>query len=95
VQAGVLTIYSQAGGDACLLRGLRRTPSEQTVQPLEVMILAGKLRQDLFEQKMGFQRSAALFRSWLQAGLVHPVDSEFKLTASGSWFAGEMMRALG
>jgi coproporphyrinogen III oxidase-like Fe-S oxidoreductase len=76
--------------------GLRRTQSEETVQPLEVMILAGKLRQDLFEQKIGLQRSAALFKSWLQAGLIQPVEgSEFRLTASGSWFAGEMMRALG
>lgn len=75
--------------------GLRRTPAEEAVKPLEVMILAGKLKQEIFEQRLGRQRSANLFRQWLDTAFIDPAEGgEHKLTASGSWFAGEMMGEL-
>ena len=75
--------------------GLRRSPVEDRVQPLEVMILAGKLKRAVFEQVLGMRRAEVLFRRWLDAALIQAgEDGEFRLTASGSWFAGAMLEEL-
>jgi coproporphyrinogen III oxidase-like Fe-S oxidoreductase len=75
--------------------GLRRTKGEENVQPLEVMILSGKLKKEIFDQKIGVHRSAVLFQEWQETGLISSSDGhDFGLTASGSWFAGEMMKKL-
>jgi coproporphyrinogen III oxidase-like Fe-S oxidoreductase len=75
--------------------GLRRTRREENVQPLEVMILSGKLKKEIFDQKIGVHCSTVLFQEWLETGLISSADGhEFGLTASGSWFAGEMMKKL-
>ena len=74
--------------------GLRRTGCEENVQPLEVMILSGKLKKEIFDRKIGAHRTAALFQEWLETGLISSDGLDFTLTASGSWFAGEMMKRL-
>ena len=75
--------------------GLRRTPLEERVKPLEVMILAGRLRRDAFDQILGWQQAEASFRQWLDTALIDPGEKgEYRLTASGSWFAGEMIGEL-
>lgn len=75
--------------------GLRCTPFEEQVKPLEVMILAGKLRREVFDQKLGLKRAESLFQEWLDAALIDPgEEGEYRLTASGSWFTGEMIGEL-
>lgn len=76
--------------------GLRRSQAEEMVQPLEVQVLSGKLRREVFEQVLGAVRAEALFYRWLAAGLIQAGGrAEYSLTASGSWFAGAMMEELG
>jgi len=75
--------------------GLRRSAQEDRLQPLEVLILSGRLRKEDFDRTLGLQRTAALFQQWLEAALIHPAQGgEYLLTASGSWFAGAMMEQI-
>jgi coproporphyrinogen III oxidase-like Fe-S oxidoreductase len=75
--------------------GLRRSPAKERVRPLEVMILSGRLRREVFERVLGMPQTETLFHRWLTAALIGPGGGgEFMLTASGSWFAGAMINEL-
>ena len=70
--------------------GLRRTPWEEKKHPRIVDILSAHFSPDGFEQI-----NNRLIPRWLQCKLIErQPNGDFKLTDSGSWFAGNMVAEL-
>lgn len=76
--------------------GLRRNALENRLHPLEVAILSARIRPDLFVDVLGQEHADRLLEHWQEAALVEKEadGARFRLTANGSWFAGEMMAQL-
>jgi coproporphyrinogen III oxidase-like Fe-S oxidoreductase len=76
--------------------GLRRTAAETRLHPLVTATLSGTIAQDLVAAiDARFPDDEPLSEDWLERRLVARGPSgELRLTASGAWFAGDMVRAL-
>jgi len=74
--------------------GLRKNACEQRMHPVVTAILSAQIQVDLlYKQRIsppgGVER---MIDNWLENRLVEPVgDGALRLTASGSWFAGNMI----
>jgi anaerobilin synthase len=72
--------------------GMRRSPAEERLRLLEVMVLASLLREEDFAAVLGRQRAEKLFTQWQDYAIIRSSPGgAFTLTASGSWFAGAML----
>lgn len=79
-------------GGPGLQGGLRRNVLENSLQPLTIALLAGRVPRHLFDDGIGRE----LLDRWLMARLLAP-DPEggtLSLTGSGSWFVGNMISEL-
>lgn len=76
--------------------GLRRTAAESRLHPLVTAILSGTIAPDLVKAiDERFPEEEPLSEEWLERRLVaRGSGGELRLTASGAWFAGNMVRAL-
>jgi oxygen-independent coproporphyrinogen-3 oxidase len=77
--------------------GIRLSPRESQIAPLETAILSGRLPAGEFAQILGRERAESLLQHWADAGLItlDPQKAgQLRLTSSGSWFAGEMLAEL-
>jgi coproporphyrinogen III oxidase-like Fe-S oxidoreductase len=78
--------------------GLRRNKLENRLQPITIAILGGRIPLELFpylEVKLGDSGESLLHR-WLNLALLEEdaSDGHLRLTANGSWFAGNMLSQL-
>jgi hypothetical protein len=76
--------------------GLRRTAAESRLHPLVTAILSGTIAPDLVAAiDERFPEDDPLSEEWLERRLVAREPSGgLRLTASGAWFAGNMVRSL-
>ena len=90
--------YCQSVSEAFpgLQGGLRRSALENRLHPLEIALLSGRMPVRLFADVLGKDRSEELFRGWREPALIEDdaPAGYLRLTANGSWFAGEMMQQL-
>jgi len=74
--------------------GVRQSAQAGRFANLEMAILSARLSKDLFIEVLGEAGTGALLSKWSDSALIAP-DSEcagqYRLTANGSWFTGEMM----
>ena len=77
--------------------GLRRTPRENQLWPLEVAVLSARLASDVLVAVLGANQAQAMLEAWEAGGLIaiQANGTGWALTANGSWFAGEMLAELG
>ncbi len=90
--------YCQSVNEAFsgLQGGLRRNALENRLHPLETAILSGSVPSELFAGTLGKERSEKLLRTWRETALIENETrcGPLRLTANGSWFAGNMMAQL-
>lgn len=72
--------------------GLRRSQVENQLFPLETAILSGAFQISQFIDVLGSADTSALIDEWIGSNLIYPDGDSFRLTASGSWFVGTMMK---
>ncbi|MHB0875946.1 MAG: radical SAM protein [Anaerolineae bacterium] len=87
--------HAMRGGGAGLQGGLRRTPAESRLRPLEVSLLSGRPSAALFAALLGADSAARLFAAWEASALieVEPERGRYVLTGNGSWLTGNMLAA--
>jgi anaerobilin synthase len=75
--------------------GLRRTPQENQLRPLEIALLSARPAPEVFVAQLGREQAQALLEAWQAGALLEPrLAGAWALTANGSWFAGEMLAHL-
>jgi coproporphyrinogen III oxidase-like Fe-S oxidoreductase/pyruvate-formate lyase-activating enzyme len=79
--------YATGGEVPVLEGGVLENALEQRVRPLVVGLMAGSLPAAGSERFIG----AGLTDQWLEWGLIERNGDALSLTASGSWFLGEML----
>jgi coproporphyrinogen III oxidase-like Fe-S oxidoreductase len=73
--------------------GLRRSDREDKLHTLEVQIMGGRIFFTLFNQILGEESAAALFKRWLSYQMIEETGDEgFILTATGAWFTGQLLQ---
>lgn len=79
-------------GFPALQGGLRRTETENLLQPLTTALLAGRVPRSL----LAGPAERSLLARWQEAGLlsIDPHSDMFRLTGNGSWFVGNMISEL-
>lgn len=77
--------------------GLRRNASENRLRPWNTAVLSTRIPGTLVRgESPPSDRIANLVRRWVDSGLVHPgADGSIRLSASGSWFAGNLLADVG
>ncbi len=77
--------------------GIRQTPQENQLAPLEVDLLSGRIWPARLEQILGAARGHQLFQRWQDSALISNdllQKGPWLLTSNGSWLVGEMMAEL-
>jgi coproporphyrinogen III oxidase-like Fe-S oxidoreductase/pyruvate-formate lyase-activating enzyme len=82
--------YVGGGAAPVLEGGVMENALERKVRPVVAALMAGSLPARMFGEING----AGLADRWLECGLIEPGDGAFPLTASGSWFLGEMLKRM-
>jgi hypothetical protein len=73
--------------------GLRRSDREDKLHTLEVQIMGGRIFFTLFNQILGEESAAALFKRWLSYQMIEETGDEgFIITATGAWFTGQLLQ---